>query len=183
MIELLIYILSYIHKWLTNLGGNIVTKASEIAEGWRDNAKTKELSLVDGNELSIYMLEKRDWADINKKTGFDIWSKLLDVFDIFSGMSQQEIEKLPDEEKQKRRREAGMKFFRELGPELQLEMFKQSLQKDDPEVTTEDVSRILTHMVDEDVEEMEYLQFMLSGVQQEDIEEEAESASEVDSKK
>jgi len=150
-------------------------RISEIAKDWKKDAETKELPLKNGQSLDIYVLEKIDWAAIKKRTGEDVWSTLLEVFDIYEDLSEEEFENLTDEEKQRRQQRAGKKFMRKLGFEMQLEMWLQSLRKEDPDATREDVSHLLAHQVASHISEMEYLQFMIGGISRGEVEQEVES--------
>ena len=111
-----------------------------------------------------------DWKDIKAESpgGFDQWSILLKMS---SGMDERALAGKSKKEKEEIRNQSGLDLFAQIDQSVQLAMFSKSLKHNDPEITEEQVDRIISYGITDKNAYVKALMFLLQGVKPEDIEE------------
>jgi len=130
-------------------------------------------------QLSCPQITIGDWKDIKENGGFDQWSTLLSMS---AGMDERALAGKSKKEKEELRNEAGMKLFSDIDQGIQLAMFAHSLRHDDPEITEEQVDRLISYGIVDKNAYVRALMFLLQGVKPEDIEEAQEADNPLASK-
>ena len=117
-----------------------------------------------------------DWKDIKESStnGFDQWSILLKMS---SGVDERALAGKSKKEKEEIRNEAGMRLFEQIDQSVQLAMFWKSLKHNDPDITEEQVDRIISYGITDKNAYVKALMFLLQGVKPEDIEEAQEDGT------
>ena len=146
-------------------------KASEIEAKVRTPHINVPVELENGKviQLECPQITIGDWRDIKEDSGntFSQWEILLDMS---AGMDEHLLAGKSKKEQDALRNEAGMQLFRKVDQGIQVAMFLRSLRHDDPDITEEQVDRIISYGIVDKSAYVRALMFLLNGVKPEEIE-------------
>lgn len=129
----------------------------------------KEIKLECDREKALLVKEGLENAE-----SFDMWSMLLDIS---SGMDESVLKGKSKAQREEIQRKTGMDMFQKIGHGIQLSMFLHSVQHDDPEVTREDVDKLISYGITDKAAYFRALTFFVYGVNPDDIVAAAEEES------
>jgi len=119
-------------------------------------------------KLALPQLTVGDWKQIKRTVGTDMWEMLLSLS---SGLDEEALRGKSKKERAEIQKKAGMEMFEKLDHALQLAMFTQSLKHLDPEITEEEVDRLISYGIQDRGEYIRALLFFVYGIQPEALEE------------
>ena len=119
-------------------------------------------------KLALPQLTVGDWKQIKRTVGTDMWEMLLSLS---SGLDEEALRGKSKKERAEIQKKAGMEMFEKLGHDLQLSMFTQSLKHLDPEITEEEVDRLISYGIQDRGEYIRAMLFFVYGIQPEALEE------------
>lgn len=119
-------------------------------------------------KIGLPQLTVGDWKAIRQSAGADMWSMLLELS---SGLDEETLKGKSKKERAELQRKAGMEMFKHLGHELQLAMFTQSIKHLDPEITEDEVDRLISYGIKDRTEYIRVLLFFVYGMEPEALEE------------
>jgi hypothetical protein len=126
---------------------------------------------VDGKTVYIDcpQITVGDWKDIkdDPHSGFDQWENLLNMS---AGVDESSLTGKSKKEQAAIRNKMGLDLFKKLDHGIQLAMFYKAFQREDPEITREQVDRIISYGITDKTAYIKAMMFLVNGVKQEDIE-------------
>lgn len=132
-------------------------------------APTMALRVKSGGQkhnAEIAMLSMRDWRDINNEVEENMWEILLDLF---GDMTKEQLDKLPQKERDKISEERGKKLMKKFHYGLRLAMFHKSLRRWEPEITEEQVDDLISYGIEDMEDHWNAVNFMMQGIKKEDV--------------
>ena len=121
-------------------------------------------------KIGFPQLTVGDWKAIkaDPTVGFNKWEELL----AFSQeVAKESLKGKTKKEREQIQQEYGMKLFRKVDEGLQLAMFTKSLQHLDPDITEDEVDRIISYGIKDREAYVRALLFFLYGMEPEALEE------------
>lgn len=88
------------------------------------------LTLEDGNTITIGKLTEEDWQDVKSETGFDVEEYTESIVRDIEGKTDWEL---------------SIDFLRPLSPAIRLEILHKAFKKEYPDITREKVSEVTSY--------------------------------------
>ena len=120
------------------------------------------LSVGDLKVIKNQSLEEAAKAKESGRKVTDMWGLFLSMGE---DVDESKLSKLPEEDQDRIRRQAGMKMLHEIDHSLQLKMFYLALRHLDPEITEDIVDWIISYGIEDQGEYMKALMFLPYGKQ------------------
>ena len=121
----------------------------------------KEIKLECDREKALLVKEGLEDAE-----SFDMWAMLLDIS---SGMDETLLKGKSKKEKEELQRRTGMEMFEKVGHGIQLSMFLHSVKHDEPEITKDEIDRLISYCILDKAAYFKVLTFFIYGVNPDDI--------------
>ena len=133
----------------------------------------KEIKLECDREKALLVKEGLEDAE-----SFDMWAMLLDIS---SGMDETLLKGKSKAQREEMQRRTGMEMFEKVGHGIQLSMFFHSVKHDEPEITKDEIDKLISYCLPDRGAYFRALTFFIYGVNPDDIVKAKETEESADS--